>query len=372
LCLAGSASAADLTLAIQCDGVTTPGGAVDYTITGVLTNTNNEGLALFGFDMSVSGPAVVTLSSATTVNPGSEMGPFVANEGLNNPAGFGGTPGSILGPGNPANDLLQIGGGQNTIANPGPVPPAPVGTVVTGIGQTEVVLATGTLTMPGTAGTYTLTLSGGFANVIKQGETGPVYAVEAAGSVTGASCEILVGHAITGVQSVLVHSGTPFGIALDQPNFTGVEPRQPGPTTLEVTFSGNLDAGTVNPSNVAIQDEAATPYAGVIGTSSAANVLTITLSPALPNLHCYTVDLDGMQAEGGDLVLKEFHIVALKGDVSLNSAVNSADKNLVVAEIGTYASAATAKYDYDTNGAINSADKNLVTAQIGTSSPSCP
>ena len=104
--------ATDLTLTITGDTQTTPGGTISYQITGLLSDSVNEGMALFGFDMEVSGPAAVNLDTATTVLPGPAMGPFVANDGLNNPAGFGGTPSG--------DDLLQIGGGQNTIGNPGP------------------------------------------------------------------------------------------------------------------------------------------------------------------------------------------------------------------------------------------------------------
>jgi len=54
-------------------------------------------------------------------------------------------------------------------------------------------------------------------------------------------------------------------------------------------------------------------------------------------------------------------------DSARNGVVNSGDKNLVRAEIGSYAAASPVFwYDLDRNGAINAADANLCTAQIGT------
>ncbi|MCH7814253.1 MAG: hypothetical protein IID40_09560, partial [Planctomycetes bacterium] len=157
--------ATDLTLTITGDTQTTPGGTISYQITGLLSDSVNEGLALIGFDLEMTGPAAVNLDTATTVLPGLAMGPFVANDGLNNPAGFGGTPSG--------DDLLQIGGGQNTIGNPGPTPPAPSGTVDdSGLGQTSIILASGDLTMPSTSGVYTLSVTNGFGNVIPLGEPG--------------------------------------------------------------------------------------------------------------------------------------------------------------------------------------------------------
>jgi hypothetical protein len=110
---------------------------------------------------------------------------FATPDGLNNPAGYGGT--------DAAGKLLQVGGAQNTINNtydcvtdadcPGASnlcdnlvctasAPFPIGTVIENIGHTQETLATGTLTAPATPGTYMLKLTNAFANVIATDQSG--------------------------------------------------------------------------------------------------------------------------------------------------------------------------------------------------------
>ncbi len=160
-----------------------PGGTVDYEITGLVSSGDNLGLALCGVD----------LTTDTGVGPqdqaveGPSMGPFVMNDGITNPDGYGGTV--------DADDLLQIGGGQNTIGNDGitPHPVFPVGVVVEGIAQgSSVVLATGTITAPAAPGTYTVSLVDPFANVLLADQGGGVYTVEAATASVGASGSFLI------------------------------------------------------------------------------------------------------------------------------------------------------------------------------------
>jgi hypothetical protein len=159
LALGLPAVATDLELTVHSGGTAqvtvSPGETVDYTITGVLSDTYNQGLAMFAFDLTFDGGAL-----AQATHPGStEMLNFASPLGINNPAGYGGTP--IGG------DLIQIGGAQNTIEQG--FAPQPTGTVILGIGHASVLIASGSLTAPATAGVYTLELSNIFANVIRGG-----------------------------------------------------------------------------------------------------------------------------------------------------------------------------------------------------------
>jgi len=166
-----------------------PGGVVSFDIRGTLDSTTNEGLAFFSVDLNMTGPAAVNLGASAAVAEGDPlMDNFSRNEGYDN--NYGGTP---IG-----DALVQIGGASNTIANdPNAEPfepfPGDGGFVPIGVGHTEIVLAAGTVVMPATEGTYTLTLSNIYANVIKDGETGPIYACESAvaGSTTALTIEVV-------------------------------------------------------------------------------------------------------------------------------------------------------------------------------------
>ena len=143
-----------------------PGETVTYEIRGKLSGGNNEGLAGFAFDLSYEGEPLVA-----PVDPGDEITSFVIPNGITNPAGFGGV---II-----DGALVQIGGAQNTIGND--VGDVLIGTVETGLGHDEVVLATGTVTAPTEQGQYSLVVSNVSATVIREGEVGPVWATEPAG-----------------------------------------------------------------------------------------------------------------------------------------------------------------------------------------------
>lgn len=150
-----------------------PGTNLDYEVVAELSDGLNQGLAFFAFDLEFSGGALAQAqapSSAAMLN-------FATPLGINNPAGFGGTP--------VAGKLLQIGGAQNTINQS--FAAAPSGLVMTGIGSqgSPVVLVTGSLTAPSQPGSYSLLLSAGDANAISAGASGsPYWQVERA-PVTG-------------------------------------------------------------------------------------------------------------------------------------------------------------------------------------------
>lgn len=188
LALGGSAAlATDLNLTCTINGQSNPtlapGAVVNYVITGVLSDSANEGLALVGFDLEFDGGALSQAAEPTTL----PMTNFARPDGITNPAGFGGT---VIG-----GKLIQVGGGQNTIKNTPANAPFPIGSVITDLAQpgSPLQIVSGSLTVPGSGGPYTLAVKNGFANVIKQGETGTVfYATEAVGMVTAVDCVITV------------------------------------------------------------------------------------------------------------------------------------------------------------------------------------
>jgi len=155
-----------------------PGETVNYRVTGILSDDLNEGLALVGFNLVFDGGDLAQADTpAGALSCGNPMVAFVKPDGITNPAGYGGT---IIG-----GDLIQVGGGQNTIKNTADNADFPIGTVLTGVAQPAgcgmAIIATGSLTAPG-LGTYHLNLQELFANVIRDGETGePFWATEAAG-----------------------------------------------------------------------------------------------------------------------------------------------------------------------------------------------
>jgi hypothetical protein len=148
-----------------------PGATVPYVVVGELSDAQNQGLALFSFDLEFSGgPLAPALSPV-----GAPMSLFAVPAGISNPQGFGGAATN--------GRLVQVGGAQNTINNT--FAPYPLGDVLTGVGLPgqPVVLVAGRLQAPETPGVFTLAPTAIVANVIATGATGdPVWRVEAAGS----------------------------------------------------------------------------------------------------------------------------------------------------------------------------------------------
>ena len=172
-----------------------PGHVVNYQVVGQLSDDNNQGLALVGFDLDFDGGDLSQADNPTgDPNSGCEnpMIHFTMPWGITNPAGFGGT--VIHG------DLIQVGGAQNTINNTPDIAPFPIGTVLLGVGQPSgcgpAVLVTGALTAPSVPGSYTLALENLFANIITADATGvPFWRTQAAGVGTVVNLTIFVGNA---------------------------------------------------------------------------------------------------------------------------------------------------------------------------------
>jgi hypothetical protein len=198
MCLVGIAAGAD-TLRVDFALVNnpngdpySPGASVEYEIIGTLaTDTDSQGLAFFAYDIQIDGLTKITLETAAENLSTDDSASFERNLGYSDE--FGGTADE--------NDLIQAGGGQNTIGNTeNDVPPFPVGDVVLNVGfpPDGAVLMTGVLTLPGPGeiedGTYTMSIIDGslYANVISLdgGPLGgqPVFPVETA--------EVLIGNAL--------------------------------------------------------------------------------------------------------------------------------------------------------------------------------
>jgi len=154
-------------------------------IYGTLSGDASEGLALVGVDLTADTEEGFNgiQQTADTCAPAG-MSSFVKNAGLTNPAGYCGTPSSW--------SLLQIGGGQNTINYSGSSPDYPTGTVVLDVASTRQLIAQIELDTSAFTGDNTYTLSEAFANVINDGETGPVYAVSPA-DITMTTPAVVVG-----------------------------------------------------------------------------------------------------------------------------------------------------------------------------------
>lgn len=156
-----------------------PSTRIRYMVVGVLSDDNNQGLALMGFNLVFDGGDLQQAFEPTgEPTPGCDnpMINFVVPWGITNPAGFGGT---II-----DGDLVQVGGGQNTINNTPDNADFPIGPVLLGVAQPSgcgpVVFARGDLQVPDIEGVYTLYITEFFANVIQYDTDGdPYWATEA-------------------------------------------------------------------------------------------------------------------------------------------------------------------------------------------------
>ena len=240
--VAGLASASDLNLNIQTHMLNHvevgPGQPIGYTITGELSDNANEGLAMFSFDLSWGG-GFLGQCATPVADP---MKRFANPEGVNNPAGFGGTPKN--------GRLIEVGGAQNTINNT--VAPVPNGTVLTNVAQqgSPVILATGQFTTSYRCGTYSLAATNLFANVIRQGETGtPFWHVDPCGAGSIQNLVIDVHGIKPNVNTVSVSAHQQQGLRLNAgPNNAGRQYLVLG--SLSGTSPGTTQNGVHVPLNV--------------------------------------------------------------------------------------------------------------------------
>ncbi len=308
------------------------GGPVNVFIQGRIQSATDDGLALWGANLSDAGVGGADVTSAVLDSPGGDIDQFKKNLGLTNPAGYGGT--AIGG------DLIQIGGGQNTIGNAGPTL-FPVGTVATDVanGAGWVNLASGTYDASGEGSDVLLTLDTGFANTLAA-DTGPVFPVNAATVTIGGALEITVGPGLslefTGVASTGNHNangtfgGGDLDISMDSADGALVadqtEPRQfgaAGSLSVRVDFAEAIASGSVS-SNPALGSLVATPNG---------NSLDITFD-APANGTCYSFDLTGTAASGGATVDggsadEDFCVCYFEGDINFDASVDFLDRGVV-------------------------------------------
>ena len=173
---------------------------VELHLQGRLLGDPSEGLALWGANLSAIAAGTVPpnadlcdTSGFVIVAPVADY-EFDRNLGLTNPAsliGQTGYSGTCDG-----TDLLQLGGGQNTIGNDDP-PAYPTGTVLFGVGNSDWEDLGVGYYVPNVDddGTVTLTLDTGFANVIDVGEVD--QCVVAAYIVSGVDTDTMAGMVIT-------------------------------------------------------------------------------------------------------------------------------------------------------------------------------
>ena len=203
-----------------------PGSSVAYDVVGELGDADNEGLAFIAFDLVFDGGDLTPVTNPTSA----PMSNFAAPAGFGNPAGFGGT---LVG-----GDLVQVGGGQNTINNV--FAPEPNGTVITDVAApgSPVVLAAGTLVAPTTPGVYTLSATNVLANVIRSGEVGfPFWAVDAA--------------EIGAIGDLVIEVGTWVDVGFALAGTGGLEPALSGAGTLVAGTPITLTLADAQPSSTA-------------------------------------------------------------------------------------------------------------------------
>ena len=169
--LASTAMAATVTLTLESpEGPTTTSPDITWTITATVSTGDNFGLALISADLvqDPTNPALFDLSPATGVPTG--MDNFSRPAGITNPPEndpITGYMGVLRGPDGQKN-VIQIGGAQNTFG--ATLPPetgmAQNATVVTGVGHTAQIIATGEMTLPA-EGEYTFSLANPIANLLE-------------------------------------------------------------------------------------------------------------------------------------------------------------------------------------------------------------
>ena len=288
MCAVGANAQTTVTLELKSDTVD------EYWIEATITGGDlSEGLALWGADVNFTagGPPGQMSCPAGMLS-------FQVNDGLNNPAGYGGTLSGTI--------LLQVGGAQNTINNDVGNAPYPIGAVVLGIGTPMEIVATGDCVDT----VDIMTLENGFANVIDENEVGPVYAVSAA-TIILVGTDVVCGGSggpspnFTAVESIGDH--TSYGDLPITVDWTGgvnnSEPRQreahSARLTVEVTFDADIALDTY-----ALDDasgpEVSPAITGAVATADGTANVVISFPSALPNDEaCYMFDLVDMLPVSG-------------------------------------------------------------------------
>lgn len=201
LSLSAAAQTVTVTLSSPQDGqVLSPGATVDWEISFTVSG-DNAGLALLVTDLVQDPENVALLDIPPADGVPAPMAKFSRPLGISNPGeddpitGYIGVQRGAAG----AQDLIQIGGGQNNfgVAQPPGTGIAENAVVSGGIGQSgSEVLASGSFTVPsGGCGAYTFSLANTLANVVTQINSPPNFSpvTEAAVVLANGSISFSVG-----------------------------------------------------------------------------------------------------------------------------------------------------------------------------------
>ena len=352
------ATATDLNISVESAGLNTvtvaPGEVVNYTIVGELSDALNGGLALWACDLAFTGG---DLSQGTA---GAGMGDFVRNAGINNPAGYGGTT-TVAGR---DGELVQAGGGMNTILNFAGNADFPIGVVTELIahpGSPEV-LMTGSLTAPAGLGEYTLTASNCFGNVIKDGETGvPFWATQPFGVGTVTNLTVTVDEDCAQVASLdfaaLAATEYPCGTSLSREGGNilrfefDIPVSAPGPGDIEVREL--LDGGLFGPDIAPL----------LTITVENGNVLTITeAGQVFTNGTWYGVTNSGLWCDAGNF---QVDYAVVYGDANGTFFTSATDLSAVranFADLGVTPD--NSRYDINKVGGITATDLSAARADF--------
>lgn len=283
-----------------------PGETVNYEVVALLGDDSNQGLALIGFDLSFDGGDLAQASA------GASLRSFVIPEGITNPRGYGGTDNV---PGRDG-DLVQVGGAQNTINNVDTNAPYPLGAVVFNLGQSELVVATGSLTAPQVEGPYTLAISAIFANAIKLDQPAGIdfWVVEEVTPTSGENLSIFV-------TSCVLDSSAPSNCAVDASQPSAPDGSNPaGLDRIDLTFNeGCTVAGLVSGDIVVSAVGGAAPTISDVVVDG--QMATVVFNSAIP-LGAWTC----VEALGSSTC-----VGALPGDVSGDGVANAGDVTAMTA-----------------------------------------
>ncbi len=382
----GSAAlATDLNLVLQAPGGASevsvaPGETVNYELWGTLSDTANGGLALWGATLSFDGGDL----PPANVPAAGDLANSVRPAGITNPddscppaCGYAGT---VI-----AGDLVQCGGGQNTIKNVIGNAAFPIGSVIEDIGKTSVLLLSGSLTAPAADGAYLLSVGDGFANVIVEGSLGdPFFPVVAAGVVVGQNFIVNVGGCVppqvVAWESVGTHGRGVGDVGLEiSAAGTFSEPRFAGISKLLVTFDAAIaPPTTANVTVVGCDGAGAVDVTGstmTVSTAAGATEMIIEFSPKLPDLARYVVELTGLVRQGstagvclveGDLLME---MSAVLGDATGDRRVTAQDVGGARSFVGVDPIDATnlfhVRSDATMDGRITAQDVGGIRAQVG-------
>jgi hypothetical protein len=350
-----------------------PGEQVNYEIEGILSpSTGHMGLALVGFNLNYNGGSLPPCN--TPVAP-DLMANFVKPNGITNPDGYGGTIGAT-------GELLQVGGGQNTIKNTPEFADFPIGNVQTGIAQnTPVILATGSLTAPQQGGPYTLVLSQLFANVIEQGQTGneDFWVTKAAQAGTIQNLTINV---ITACAASTFASSSPVSVAHGGAYVNGNSLWRQSRNTIRMTFNvagnGCPALALPGPGELLIQElQAGGAFGTNLNTGSnftftieGGNVLRVRESntPVLQDGKWYAIRNTGAWA---NVAAFEAQYAVQLGDQNGNGFTQNNDV-LTINAAPNAAQPDDSRLDVDGNGFKNNADVLLANASQPSALPAKP